>query len=271
MSGASFWGGFTMSYFSTRNLVLAATLLCSAAGCNLPDSDSEPPAASQGWIKLFNGEDLDGWMVKCRPEDKEKAGYWKVFGRTITAETPAGSKHNYIWLLTEAEYQDFELRLKVQSYSSSTGNSGVQVRSRYDEEAHWLDGPQVDIHPPAPWRCGFIYDETREAKIWLWPDVGKPANAKPHHAPEGWNWKHAYGDDTWNDVHILCEGTRIRTTVNGVLVADYDGAGRLDDEDHRRHNVGLKGHIGLQIHPGKKLLIRFKDIEIRPLQAAEAP
>jgi len=24
-----------------------------------------------------------------------------------------------------------------------------------------------------------------------------------------------------------------------------------------------KGHIGLQIHPGKGLLIRFKDIEVR--------
>ena len=31
------------------------------------------------------------------------------------------------------------------------------------------------------------------------------------------------------------------------------------------HNVGMKGHIGLQIHPGKELLIRFKDIEVRRL------
>ena len=26
--------------------------------------------------------------------------------------------------------------------------------------------------------------------------------------------------------------------------------------------VGIKGHIGLQIHPGNELLIRFKDIEV---------
>ncbi len=51
--------------------------------------------------------------------------------------------------------------------------------------------------------------------------------------------------------------------MNGVTVADYDGAGRLDDEDHRSHNVGLKGHIGLQIHGGEHMLIRFKDIEVR--------
>lgn len=85
---------------------------------------------------------------------------------------------------------------------SSTGNSGIQVRSRYDDEAGWLDGPQVDVNPPGPWRCGFIYDETREAKVWLWPDVGRPANAKPAHAPKGWKWFHADEKDVWNDVEI---------------------------------------------------------------------
>jgi hypothetical protein len=216
------------------------------------------------WVSLFDGASLDGWVVKCRPPDREKE-YWKVAGGTITAETPPGSNHHYVWLLTEKEYGDFELRLKVQTYSSSTGNSGVQVRSRYDDEALWLDGPQVDINPPGPWRCGFIYDETREAKIWLWPDVGKPANAKPEHAPKGWAWHHADDGDVWNDVRILCRGACIQTIINGVLVADYDGAGRLDDEAHRQHNVGMRGHVGLQIHPGQQLLIRFKEIRLREL------
>jgi hypothetical protein len=222
-------------------------------------ADGEP-------IPLFDGKSLDGWIVKCQPKDNDKRGYWKVVDGTITAETPPGSKHNYIWLLTEKEYDDFDLRLKVQTYSATTGNSGVQVRSRYDDAAGWLDGPQVDIHPPSPWRCGFLYDETREAKIWLWPDVGRPANAKPEHAPAGWKWRHADGEDAWNDVRIICRGPHIKTIINGVTIADYDGRGRLDDEAHRRRNVGLKGHIALQIHPGKQLLIRFKDIELRSLE-----
>ena len=64
----------------------------------------------------------------------------------------------------------------------------------------------------------------------------------------------------------MCKETRNKTIMNGVTVADCDGTGRLDDEAHRSHNVGLKGHIGLQIHPGKQLLIRFKDIEVRELE-----
>jgi len=82
----------------------------------------------------------------------------------------------------------------------------------------------------------------------------------------GWRWFHADDQDVWNDVRIVCKGTRITTIMNGVTIADYDGAGRLDDEAHRSHHVGLKGHIGLQIHPGNELLIRFKDIEVRELE-----
>jgi beta-glucanase (GH16 family) len=167
------------------------------------------------WQPLFNGENLDGWVVKCRPGDQDKASYWQVVDGTITAETPPGSPHHYIWLLTEKEYGDFALRLKVQTYGETTGNSGVQVRSRYDESAGWLDGPQVDINPPTPWRNGFIYDETRGAQVWLWTDVGPPANAKPEHAPAGWKWSHAGEQDVWNDVEIVCHGMRISTAVNG--------------------------------------------------------
>lgn len=242
-------------------LTVLLHLACACHGVGaVPDSRHERPPE---WQPLFDGESLDGWVVKCRPEDAKKTGYWKVVNGAIVAEVPPDIKHGYIWLLTEAEFADFELKLKVQTFAGSTGNSGIQVRSRYDDAAGWLDGPQVDINPPGPWRCGFIYDETREAKVWLWPDVGRPANAKPEHAPPGWRWYHADDSPAWNDVHILCRGTRIRTTINGVTIADYDGAGRLDDAAHQSHDVGLKGHIGLQIHPGKQLRIRFKDIVIR--------
>jgi len=244
-------------------LVLGA--LCPIALTAAVSAAPAKPAAS-GWIDLFDGKSLDGWVVKCRPEDNNKRDCWRVERGTITARADKRTRHNYIWLLTGREFDNFELRLKVQTYANVKGNSGIQVRSRYDDQAHWLDGPQVDIHPAGPWRCGFIYDETREVKAWLWPDVGGPANAKPSHAPAGWKWTHADGQDAWNDVRVICDGPRIKTIINGVTVADYDGRGRLDDAVHRKHRVGMTGHIGLQIHPGAEILVRFKDIRIRPLR-----
>ena len=43
-----------------------------------------------GWVSLFDGESLDGWMVKCLPKDVEK-DYWKVDDGAIALEVPAGS------------------------------------------------------------------------------------------------------------------------------------------------------------------------------------
>ena len=242
----------------TRISVPLFVILCALVfvlSCNYPMQDTE-------WKNLFDGKSLNGWMVKCRQQDKDKH-YWKVDSGTITAEVPEGSNHHYIWLLTKAEYSDFELRLKVQSYAASTGNSGVQVRSRYDDQAGWLNGPQVDINPPGGWRCGFIYDETREVQQWICPITGPPSEAKASDAPGGWKWFHADQGKGWNDVHIICKGTRIKTIINGVTVCDYNGTGILDDDNHQRHNVGIKGHIGLQIHPGEHMVIRFKDIKIK--------
>ncbi|MBC7350976.1 MAG: DUF1080 domain-containing protein [Thermogutta sp.] len=248
-------------------LALVWSLAC-VDSVAFPDEPSAAPPKPAGEISLFDGVTLNGWTVKCRPQDGDKRHYWKVVDGTITAEVPPNSNHGYIWLVSEQEFGDFELRVKVQTYSTSTGNSGIQIRSRYDDATHYMDGPQVDINPPGPWRCGFIYDETRGAQVWLWPDVGRPANAKPELAPAGWKWYHADFPeirDAWNDIRVVCQGLRIQTWVNGVPVADYDGTGRLDDEFHRKRNVGIRGHIALQIHPGGTLLIRFKDIVVRPV------
>jgi len=64
----------------------------------------------------------------------------------------------------------------------------------------------------------------------------------------------------------------LKAVFNGVTVMELDGRGVLDDELHRRRNVGLRGHIALQIHKGPLQIhkghhvkIRFKDIRIKQL------
>ena len=230
-------------------------------GC-LPGA-AEPAAKKPAtpWTSLFNGKNLDGWQVKCKPPDKDKT-FWKVADGAIVCDSMGRKKHDYVWLMTKREYGDFELKLKVRGHApKSRGNSGVQVRSRYDDKARWLDGPQVDIHPPAPWRTGLIYDETRETKRWISPSL-KNWNITKNQGPKKWLWK----ADDWNDLYIRCKGTKILTRLNGLVMSDFDGKGVLDDAAHRKHNVGMKGYIALQLHSRDELLIEFKDIHIRPLK-----
>lgn len=219
-----------------------------------------PSLADDGWVPLFDGKTLNGWHVGAKREDRGKE-FWKVQDGTITCDSRARKDHDYVWLLSDKEYGDFELRLKVRGFRESTGNSGVQVRSRYDSEAGWLDGPQIDVNPPAAWRTGLIYDETREVKHWIYPKL-PDWRIDDSHAPAGWKWD----PDGWNTLEIVCRGARITTTLNGVRMADFDGRGVLDDAAHQKHNVGMRGHIALQLHTRDEILIQYKDIEIRELR-----
>ncbi len=216
---------------------------------------------------LFNGNDLSGWTVRCQPQDKDKV-FWKVEDGALVCDSMGRGNHNYVWLMSEKEYGDFELRLRFQAFRESKGNSGVQFRSRYDAsvEGGWLHGPQVDIHPPSEmsWRTGLIYDETKGEQRWICPSL-KDWNMDPKFKPAQFVFKYAEDGDGWNDLVIRCRGTQVKTILNGIVRTDWDGAGVLDNPAHARHDVGRVGHFALQLHSGDELKIRFKEIRIMVL------
>lgn len=234
-------------------------LILPTAGCQTG------PTSRSGWTALFNGKDLSGWTVKCQPQDQGKV-FWTVADGSIVCDSMGRKDHNYVWLLTEREFADFELRLQFQAYQDSPGNSGLQFRSRFDETAKggWLDGPQVDIHPPASmsWRTGLIYDETREERRWISPSL-KNATMDPRFQPSSYVFQYADDGDGWNELVLICRGTQVKTILNGVVRTDWDGAGVLDNASHIQRNVGRVGHFALQLHTGDQLRIRFRDIRIR--------
>ncbi len=223
-------------------------------------------AAEPGFVSLFDGKTLDGWAIKCKPADKDRAArFCTADDGTILLDSTGSTKHEYVVLSTQQEYDNFVLRMRFQTYRDVKGNSGVQIRSRYDEADGYLDGPQVDIHPPGPWRTGMMWDETRGAHGWLYPKLTKGQQVNESLAPKGFKFVYADEGNGWNDFEITADGMKLEAVLNGVTVMQYDGTGVLDDEAHKKHNVGLKGVIALQIHRGDQLKIRFKDVRIKEL------
>ena len=232
----------------------------------------EMRSETKDWVSLFNGKNLEGWEVKAVKEDQHHH-FWSVEEGAIVVNSLGVPDHDYSWLMTKKEYADFELKLKFQTYRESPGNSGVQIRSRYDENGKikgsdrlgWLDGPQIDIHPSDPWRTGLIYDETREHQRWIYPDLPDWNIDKATFAPE--EFRHYYADETpsWNDLVIICKGNNITTIVNQIKVAEYDGTGVLDDIWHQKYGIDKSGFIALQLHKEDELKIAFKDIFIKEL------
>lgn len=193
--------------------------------------------------------------------------FWRVDRGTILCDSMGQPNHGYVWLMTDDEFDDFTLTLEFQAYRSSPGNSGVQFRSRFDETADggWLDGPQVDIHPPASmsWRTGLIYDETRGEQRWVHPGL-KDWNMDPGFEPPRHVFRYAEDGDAWNTLVLVCRGNQVKTVVNGVVRTDWNGTGVLDNAFHRKREVGRKGHLALQLHAGDELRIRFRNLQLQP-------
>lgn len=248
------------------------------------------------WQSLFDGKTLEGWHTTYFDEENSDKGFIQVNEGSILLDTTSDGKQKESWLISDKEYGDFELRFKMQSYADNRGNSGVQVRSRIDKNGSSMEGPQIDIHPPAPFRNGLIYDMTKGNKRWIEPSL-ENAKITPEQAPSprGFYWVHATDERKhvtgaspgqldppqtidflnatdeatweagWNNMMIRCEGTRITTFINETMITNFEGEGILNNELHTKTEVGMKGHIAFQIHKGNKLKLRIKDIEIREL------
>lgn len=222
------------------------------------------------WETLFNGEDLEGWTVKCVAADKGKV-YWSVKDGSIVCNSMEDAEHNYVWLATEREFADFHLKLKFQVFRESDGNSGVQFRSTYDDSddanyGGWLNGPQVDIHGPTPFRTGLIYDETEGVRRWIHPSL-PDWRIEPEQVPESalLTTLSYYEDDleSWNSMEIICKGMSVETFVNGNQVTNFNGEGILNDQAHGLQGSGSRGCIAFQLHMNDRLKIRFRDIYIK--------
>lgn len=196
--------------------------------------------APEGWTALFNGKDIDGWIVKsgiCT---------YEVNDGIITGTTVKGSGNTF--LCTPNEYGDFELKFDVLLHDAGL-NSGVQVRSKVvNEGAHGgrIGGPQVEIASNG--NSGFIYGEASTRK-WMTENVKEK------------NHKHFMVGE-WNTYHVVAKGNTITTTINGHEIATTT----LPDDFQEQF---AKGVIGLQVHSVKgdpKWKVSWRNIYIKELK-----
>jgi 3-keto-disaccharide hydrolase len=194
-------------------------------------------AQSKGWVNLFDGKTLNGWMRLAG-----KAEY-SVENGMIVGTTVANSGNTF--LATQQEFGDFVLELDIK-IESDKGNSGVQTRSHYDPSGRngkgLVYGRQVEVDPSSRKWSGGIYDEGR--RQWLYPLTLNP------------NAQGAFKKDDFNHYRIECIGNEMKTWVNDVPVA------------YLVDTIDEKGFIALQVHQvsstdeaGKN--IYFKNIRIK--------
>jgi hypothetical protein len=205
-----------------RTLILTLALAAAAAAQQTRLKESQ-----EGWVSLFNGKDLSGW-VKVGNEQ------WTVEDGAIHG---VGVTKDYGYLMTEKHYKDFELAIRFQCVTD--GNSGVFYRTTFKPgTADVAEGYQFEIDRTIMHHTGGIYTARRGWIVWPSPEnefVIKPTE--------------------WNDYVLTAVGNHHRACLNGVQVIDFtDPLNEVDD-----------GAIALQLHAGGKADMRFKDVFIRDL------
>jgi hypothetical protein len=190
-----------------------------------------------GFVPLFNGKNLDGWV------QRNGTATYRVEGDAIVGKTSEGSPNSF--LCTVKDYGDFELKFEVKVDDEL--NSGVQIRSQSKKEVNngRVHGPQVEIATNGT--AGYIYGEALNTG-WLTKDMND-AKAKA-----------AFKKGEWNQFLVRAQGKSIKTLVNGVPVADL-----AEDKTGM-----MSGFIGLQVHGIKKgtgpYEVRWRNIYIKELK-----
>ena len=194
-------------------------------------------AAQRQAVKLFDGKTFNGWEGNLKLFRIEQGA---LVGGTLK-EAIARNE----FLCTKAEYDDFELRLKVKLVGDPTkANAGIQFRTQRIPDHHEVIGYQADMGQ-GYW--GALYDESRRKKVLAAPAADVLAKA--------FNVKG--GREDWNDYVIRAEGKRIRLTLNGVTTVDYT------EPDEA---IAQRGRICVQIHSGPPSEAWYKDLSLQTLK-----
>lgn len=214
-----------------KRLLHAVPILLMLAGCS--------PQHDDGFVPLFNGRNLDGWVG-------DTSGY-VVRDGVLTARVPEpGERLGNLY--TAQEYANFILRFEFRLTPGA--NNGLGIRSPLSGDAAY-EGIELQILENS-------HERWANLKPWQYHGsaYGIAAAERGHQLPPG----------EWNRQEVTVDGRRIEVVLNDhvILDIDLDEVSRDGTIDGRPH-PGLdrdRGHIGFLGHGDE---VSFRDIELKPL------
>ena len=211
-------------------------------------------AFAQEPTALFDGTSLTDWSGDERFWSVEDGA---IVGRS-TPEVPC-DKTTYL-SFTGGEYRDFDLSFDF-LISGEGSNSGLQFRS-LQEDDHQVIGYQADLDAKRDWTGG-LYEQGGRGVIArrgfrmlqsgtnsAYELLGDLAELSKLGAP-----------DEWHTYRVRAMGTKIQLMVDGVLTCDYDDReARIDG-----------GTFAFQMHQGKPMEVRLRNIQVEALERPDRP
>jgi len=197
----------------------------------LLNQDCEPDL-SEGFVDLYNGKNLDGWIPlggSCT---------FEANGDVIVGKVVADSASTFLSTVRD-DYTDFIFTVEL--YWEIDNNSGIQFRSK-DIKGQVL-GPQVEMEGDNSrgWSGGIYGQSVAGWRYPLWLEAHETV-------------RKALNMDEWNRVTLLCQGDTVKTWINGIPAA------------HWINTEFDQGFLSLQIHASKSPgEVHFRNIKLKEL------
>jgi len=200
-----------------------------------PERPAGQPADEEGFIPLFNGENLQGWVGDTR-------GYYVEGGVIVCTDTAQR-------LYTANEYSDFIFRFEFQLTPGA--NNGIGVRHEMGTHAA-IEAMEIQLLDDSAEKYANLEGWQYNGAIYgiVPPELG-------HLKPVG----------EWNAMTITAQGPQIRVELNSVTIADADvhaavEGGTPDERDH----PGVfreTGRISLLGHSSE---VAFRNLSVKRLE-----
>jgi hypothetical protein len=229
-----------------QSLLLTVVLIlpASSAEPDEPGAPSPPLTAQEvtdGFQPIFDGKSLDGWVGL-----KDDTSSYYVRDGVLICKSDG---HTHIF--TEQEYGNFILRLQFKL--DPGGNNGIGIRAKVDPAPH-IYGMEIQVLDDDYYADGdpfSLKDYQHHGSIY-----GVVPAKTGHLKPAG----------QWNDQEIVCDGRRVRVTLNGTVIVDanLDEVEPIDGQEH----PGLhyeRGRIGLHAHGNYGAEVFFRNLRVKQL------
>lgn len=194
--------------------------------------------ADAGFTTLFDGKSLAGWTLVRG----HGPGYVIKDGILVCPLDGGGN------LYTAKEYANFVFRFEFKTEPG--GNNGVGIRAPLEGDAAY-QGMEIQILDDGHEKYkGKIKSEQHHGSVY---DV----------IPARTGFLKPAGE--WNTEEIMANGSKIRVTLNGVIILDAD-LSTVHEEAVLKKHPGLQrkaGHIGFLGHGS---LVEFRNIRIKELK-----
>jgi hypothetical protein len=203
-----------------RSLSALGVLLAAVFSVSAEDKKADKKDDDKGWVQLFNGKNLDGWMI--HPEDKAR---WSVKDNCIVGEGGVGHLYTY-----RGDYENFDF--KIEAKISDKGNSGQYFRTKFQKGFPPGYEAQINATHADPQRTGSLYGIVK-----ITDQLHKP--------------------DEWFTQEVIADGDHIIIKVNDKVVVDtHDkkyAKGHLAIQQHNEGSVvTVKSAVIQELPPSKK-------------------